>query len=150
MQLEQTWERGEFAVSTVKARLDPEAIHEFLNNTYWAAGIPWETVVRSLENSLTFGLFHGAQQIGMARVITDYATFAYLADVVVLKEYQGRGLGTFMMECVMSHPDLQGLRRFLLFTRDAHKLYEKVGFVVAKMPERIMERFDADVYGKKV
>jgi GNAT superfamily N-acetyltransferase len=149
MQLEQTWERGEFVVSTVKTQLDPEVIHAFLNSTYWAAGIPWETVVRSLENSLTFGLFHGTRQVGMARVITDYATFAYLADVVVLEEYRGQGLGTFMMECVVAHPDLQGLRRFLLFTRDAHQLYKKVGFEATKMPERIMERNNADAWGKK-
>lgn len=131
--------RGGFTVSTHPARLDAGAVHAFLTTSYWAEGIPRETVERSLRNSLCFGLYEGDRQIGLARVVTDRVTFAYLCDVYVLPELRGQGLGTWLMECVMAHPDLQGLRRFSLVTRDAHELYRPFGFQEVRSPEGHME-----------
>jgi len=131
--------RGGFTVSTDPARLDVDAIHAFLTASYWAEGIPRETVERSLRGSLCFGLYEQDVQIGLARVITDGATFAYLCDIYVLAERRGRGLGQWLMECVMAHPDLQGLRRFYLVTRDAHELYRPFGFAEVQDPGRHME-----------
>jgi GNAT superfamily N-acetyltransferase len=108
--------------------MDLDAIHAYLTRSYWAEGISKELMARAMAGSLNFGLFDGARQIGFARVITDRATFAYLCDVYVLEAYQGRGLGTWMMQELMTHPELQGLRRFGLVTRDAHRLYERCGF----------------------
>lgn len=135
-----TRQRDGFTVSDDPARLDPAAIHAYLTRSYWAKGIPRETVERSIRGSLGFGLYDEAagEQIGFARVVTDRAAFAYVCDVYVLEEYRGRGLGVWLMECVLDHPDLQGLRRWLLTTQDAHGLYEKVGFVRAPFPERFM------------
>ena len=116
------------SISTDPARLDLDAIHAYLARSYWAAGITRERVARALERSLCFGLFDGARQIGFARVVTDAATFAYLADVYVLEEYRGQGLGKRLVDAVRAHPDLADLRRFLLWTRDAHGLYEQFGF----------------------
>jgi GNAT superfamily N-acetyltransferase len=144
------WAKGEFQISTDPARIDLRAVHEFLTNSYWARGIPLETVQRSIENSLCFGIYHGDRQIGFARVITDRATFAYLADVFVLPDYRGRGLSKWLMECIIAHPDLQGLRRWMLATQDAHELYAQYGFSSLKAPERWMEIHRPDVYtGKK-
>jgi ribosomal protein S18 acetylase RimI-like enzyme len=140
--------REGFTVSTDPARLDVHAIHAFLSTSYWAEGIPRETVERSLRNSLCFGLYEGARQIGFARMITDQATYAYLCDVYVLPEWRGRGLGTWMMECVMAHPDLQGLRRFSLVTRDAHELYRPFGFTEISNPGRYMEIARPGIYKK--
>lgn len=131
--------RGVFTVSTDPARLDADAVHAFLTTSYWAEGIPRETVARSLRGSLCFGLYEGDRQVGLARVVTDRATFGYLCDVYVLPELRGRGLGTWLMECVMAHPDLQGLRRFSLVTRDAHEVYRPFGFTEIRSPERHME-----------
>lgn len=128
-----------FTVSTAADRLDPGAIHAFLTTSYWAEGISRELVERALRSSLCFGLYEGSRQIGLARVITDGATFAYLCDVYVLPEMRGKGLGTWLMECVMAHPDLQGLRRFSLVTRDAHELYRPFGFTEIARPDRHME-----------
>ncbi len=136
-------------MTTDKGRLDLEMIHGFLRTSYWAAGIPAEVVRRSVENSLTFGLFRGDEQVGFARVVTDYATFAYLADVFVLEGHRGRGLSRWLMEVVLSHPDLQGLRRWMLATADAHGLYERYGFAALKAPEIFMERHDPDVYKRR-
>jgi ribosomal protein S18 acetylase RimI-like enzyme len=111
--------RGSFLISTDPNRLDASAIHSYLSRCYWAEAIPLEIVERSLAGSLCFGLYEGDSQLGLARVITDRATYAYLCDVYVLDAYQGRGLGCWLMETVMGHPDLQGLRRFSLVTRDA-------------------------------
>ena len=122
------WRRGAYLVTTDKGRLDLALVHGFLKTSYWAAGMPAEVVRRSVDNSLTFGLFRDDEQVGFARVVTDYATFAYLADVFVLEPYRGQGLGKWMMEAVFSHPELQGLRRWMLATRDAHELYRKYGF----------------------
>lgn len=115
-------------IRTGRAAQDVDAIHAYLTRSYWASGISRERVARSLEQSLCFGLFDGARQIGFARVVTDSTTFAYLADVFVLEAYQGRGLGKRLVAAVRAHPDLADLRRFVLWTRDAHGLYEQYGF----------------------
>ena len=140
------WTRDKFTVTTDKARLDREVIVRFLASSYWAENIPRATVDRSIDNSLCFGLLEENRQIGFARVVTDCATFAYLADVFVLPEHRGAGLGKWLIECVVSHPDLQGLRRWMLGTRDAHGLYRQFGFTPLKRPEIFMELHDPDVY----
>jgi GNAT superfamily N-acetyltransferase len=136
------WQRGQYTISTDKSRLDLNVIHGFLNESYWAAGRSIDTIRRSIENSVTFGVYDGDRQIGFARVITDYATFGWIADVFIVKEYQGRGLGKWLTEVIISHPELQGFRRWVLATKDAHELYRKVGFDELKRPERWMERLD--------
>ena len=143
------WRRGEYLISTDKSRLDLTLIHNFLTTSYWAAGIPLEVVRRSIEHSLSFGLYKEDQQIGYARVITDYATFAYLGDVFILEPFRGQGLSKWLMEVIVTHPELQGFRRWILLTKDAHGLYKKVGFTEVKTPERYMERFFLDVYEGK-
>lgn len=135
-----------YTVSTDPARLDLDAIHAELSRSYWSEGIPKATVEKALRGSLCFGLFAGDRQIGLARVITDAATYAYLCDVYVLEEHRGHGLGKLLMRCVMEHPDLQGLRRFNLVTRDAHGLYRQAGFTAVKNPDRYMELLRPDVY----
>ncbi len=123
------WQRGEYEVSTDPARIDLAAVHEFLSGrSYWATGRPLDLVRRSLENSIVFGVHHGREQVGLARVVSDRATFAWLCDVYVLEEHRGHGLGKWLIECVRAHPDLQGLRRWMLATRDAHELYAQYGF----------------------
>jgi GNAT superfamily N-acetyltransferase len=132
--------RGDgYLISTDPARLDVAAIHGELSRSYWAEGIPLDLVARSLQGSLCFGLYRDSCQIGLARVITDRATYAYLCDVYVLEEFRGQGLGRWLMETVMGHPDLQGLRRFSLVTRTAHGLYGPFGFAGLSQPERHME-----------
>jgi GNAT superfamily N-acetyltransferase len=131
--------RDDCTVSTDPARFDLDAIHAFLSTSYWAEAIPRPLLERAIRNSLGFGLYEAGRQIGFARVITDRATFAYLCDVYVLPESRGRGLGQWLMECVMAHPDLQGLRRFSLVTRDAHALYRPLGFTEIENPGRHME-----------
>jgi len=143
------WTQGDYEISTDPARLDVRAVHEFLTNSYWARGIPVETVERSILNSLCFGLYHAGRQIGFARVVTDQATFGYLADVFVLEAYRSRGLSKWLMECIVGHPDLQGLRRWMLATRDAHALYQQYGFTRIHAPERWMEIHRPDIYAKK-
>lgn len=142
------WRRGEFEITTDPSRIDLKAVHAFLTTSYWAAGIPLETVERSIRNSLCFGVYHGNRQLGFARVITDRATFAYLGDVFVLPEYRGQGLSKWMMECIVAHPDLQGLRRWSLLTRDAHDLYSQFGFTELKSPQRWMERHNPEIYAR--
>lgn len=137
------WQREEFSISTDRARLDIAVIHNFLTtDSYWAQGRTVETIKRSIENSLNFGVYHRQQQVGFARVVTDYATFAWLADVFVFDEYRGRGLGKWLVEVILSHPELQGFRRWVLATKDAHELYRRFGFIELKRPERWMERPD--------
>jgi GNAT superfamily N-acetyltransferase len=139
--------RGEFVVSTDRARLDLDVIHEFLTNCYWAKGIPRDVVQRSIEHSLCFGVYDGSGvQVGFARVVSDFATVAYLGDVFVLESHRRRGLSKWLMECIMQHAALHGLRRWILLTRDAHGLYEQFGFTPVKSPERYMELHRADVY----
>jgi GNAT superfamily N-acetyltransferase len=140
------WKRNELIVSTDPARQDVDAIHAYLTRAYWCEGIPREIVERAVQNSLGFGLFDGAAQIGFARVVTDYATYAYLCDVYVMESHRGRGLGKWLIECVMAHPQLQSLRRFNLATRDAHGLYERFGFRPLARPESFMERHQPDIY----
>ncbi len=118
------YRRGEFLISTSRELLDLDVIHGFLTNCYWAKGIPREIVLRSIEHSLCFGVYEGSgAQIGFARVVSDFATVAYLGDVFVLESHRGRGLSKWLMECVVQHPRLQNLRRWILLTRDAHGLY---------------------------
>ena len=139
-------ERAPYVVSTDPDRLDARVVHRYLTGSYWAAGIPLDTVERSLRHSLCFGLYGPEGQIGLARVITDEATFAYLCDVYVLPEHQGRGLGRWLMECVMSSPRLQGLRRWMLVTRDAQRLYDGFGFRGPANPAGVMEIVRPDIY----
>ena len=140
------WKREGFTISTDRSRLDRPAIHEFLSGSYWAKGVPRSVVDRSIDGALCFGLYDGERQVGFARVITDRATFAYLADVYVLESHRGRGLATWLMEAILAHPDLQGLRRWMLVTRDAHPLYRKLGFTELPHPERIMEMTFPGIY----
>ena len=140
--------RGDFSISTDPARLDRAAIRKFLAESYWATGVPQDVVDRSIDGSLSFGLYDAARQIGFARVITDRATFAYLADVYVLDAWRGRGLGVWLMETIREHPHLQGLRRWMLATKDAHALYRKIGFESLGQPDRFMEIAQPDIYQK--
>ena len=140
------WVRGDLVISTDRQRLDIDAVHRYLASSYWAAGMPRAVLERGIENSLTFGIYHGDRQAGFARVITDLATYAYLSDVFVLEEYRGQGLSKWLMECVLDHPDLQGLRRFALFTRDAQGLYERYGFMPARGSSTYLERWTPNVY----
>lgn len=142
----QKYKRDNYLISTDSARLDVSAVHNYLSASYWAQGISREVVVRAIENSLCFGLYSGNEQIGFARVVTDKATFAYLCDVYILEAHRGKGLSKWLMHCVVEHPDLQGLRRFSLATRDAHGLYEKFGFMQLSKPESQMEILNQDVY----
>ena len=144
--MEPQYEFGEFVVTTDAAWLDEDLIHKVLSTGYWAEGIPREVVARSIRNSLCFGVFEGAKQVGFARVISDYATFAYLADVFIIESHRGRGLTKFLMECIFRHAELQGLRRWTLITRDAHSLYAQFGFKSLPHPERFMELHNPDVY----
>jgi GNAT superfamily N-acetyltransferase len=143
------WRRGNFTISTDPAKLDRETIHRFLASSYWATSIPREVVDRSIDDSVSFGMYEDGRQIGFARVITDFATFAYLADVFVLESHRGQGLATWLMESILAHPRLQGLRRWMLVTRDAHPLYRKVGFRDLAHPERIMERTFPGIYERR-
>jgi N-acetylglutamate synthase-like GNAT family acetyltransferase len=140
-------EMGRFLISTDQTKLDVDVVHNFLTRSYWAAGIPRATVVRAIENSLCFGVYDNAKQIGFARVISDFATYAYIADVFILEPYRERGLGKELMASIMSHPKLQGLRRWSLGTRDAHGLYAQFGFKPVDNPSPIMmEIVNADIY----
>lgn len=133
-------------VSTDPARLDLDAIHRWISNSYWAAGIPRETMARAMDGSLCFGLYDGSRQLGLARVITDGATFAYVCDVYVDDARQRGGLGTWLMQCVHQHPSLQGLRRWLLVTRDAHNLYRRAGYVPLARPDGWLEKHKPNAY----
>jgi GNAT superfamily N-acetyltransferase len=141
--------RGSNLVSTDDARLDLDVIHGYLARSYWAEAIPRATVARSLVHSLNFGLYEWEKQVGFARVVTDRATYAYLADVFVLEGHRGRGLSKLLMQAVMAHPDLQGLRRFTLATKDAHGLYRQFGFAALGAPERFMEIAHPGLYRKE-
>jgi GNAT superfamily N-acetyltransferase len=141
-----TWSRDPYMISTDPARLDLPLIHRFLSQeSYWARGIPLDTVKRSIRSSVTFGLYDGEKQAGFSRVVTDFATFAYLADVFVIETHRGQGLAQWLVKCILEHSELQGLRRWLLGTRDAHGLYERFGFKLAP-PERFMEIKRTDIY----
>ena len=141
------WRQDEFVISTGRERLQIDAIHKFLaGESYWATTRTFEQTARAIKNSLPFGVYKGENQIGFARIVTDYATFAYLGDVYILEEFRGRGLSKWLMETIINHPDLQNLRRWVLATRDAHALYEKSGFAALRFPERWMEKTAPDAY----
>ena len=145
-----SWSRGEFCITTDNSKISLDVVHTFLaQESYWARNIPREVVERSIVHSLCFGLFKNETQIGFARVITDRATIGYLGDVFVLTPHRGTGLSRWLMECVTSHPDLQGLRRWVLLTSDAHDLYKKFGFAAIDSPEKWMQKFNANVYAKQ-
>ena len=129
-------------ISTDKQKLDPSVIHQFLTTSYWATGISLERVQKRIDNSVCFGVYADDKQVGFARVITDFDSFAYLADVFILQEYRGLGLSKELMKAVLSHPDLQGLRRWILATRDAHGLYAQFDFKELEVPSRWMELFN--------
>ena len=133
--------RCHVSISTDPSRLDVDVIHGYLTRSYWAAGIPRHLVERSMRHSLCFGAFDGERQVGFARVISDRATFAYVCDVFVLPSHRGRGVGKAIMAAIMGHRELQGLRRWTLFTRDAHELYRQFGFREGRYPERLMEAY---------
>ncbi len=141
------WSSGEFTISTDKELLQFDVIHKFLaEDAYWAKTRTPEQTQTAIENSICFGLYHADRQIGFARVVSDMATFAYIADVFILKEFRGQGLSKWLMEIIIAHPDLQGLRRWLLATYDAHGLYRQYGFDGLAFPERWMERAAPDAY----
>lgn len=143
------WHRGEYCIDTDKSKLDIHYIHQSLSNTYWAKGIPEDIVQRSIDGSLCFAVYKGQQQIGFARVITDMATFGYLSDVFIDPAFQGEGLGKWLVEVILGHPDLQGFRRFMLATADAHGLYSQFGFSPLNFTERWMHIHWPDCYRQK-
>jgi GNAT superfamily N-acetyltransferase len=141
------WQRDEFTISTDRNHLQIEAIHKFLSEeSYWAQNRTHEQTETAIKNSLPFGVYKGENQIGFARVVTDYATFAYLGDVYILEEFRGFGLSKWLMETIVNHPELQGFRRWVLATKDAHTLYEKYGFTPLKHPDRWMEKAAPNAY----
>ena len=144
--LPRQWRRDEFVISTDRAKLDIDLVHAYLASSYWASGMPRSTLERAVENSLTFGIYRDDEQVGFARVIADLATYAYLSDVFVVDAFRGRGLSKWLMECILAHPDLQELRRFALFTRDAQGLYERYGFGPARGKSTYLERWEPNVY----
>lgn len=138
------WQQGDYQISTDQARLDLATIHIYLSTqSYWAVGRSLETIRRSIENSLAFGIYKGDEQVGFARVVTDYATFAWIADVFVLENFRGQGLSKWLMNVIIQHPELQGFRRWVLATKDAQELYRQFGFTELLRPERWMERHDS-------
>ena len=134
------YQKDEFVLTTDPKRLDLDVIHSYLVRSYWNRGIPKELVAQSIEHSMNFGLFKSAQQIGLARVVTDHTHFAYLCDFFILEPYQGLGLGRWMLESILACPNLQGLRNFLLTTADAHTFYRQQGFHLLDQPERWMKK----------
>lgn len=144
------WKKDEFTITDKCEDLDMEIIHFFLRESYWARGISRPIVEKAIKNSVCFGLYQNSSQIGFARVVTDFATFAYLADVFITQSYRGRGLGKWLISCVLIHPELQGLRRWLLATRDAQGLYEQNGFVPLRKPEWFMEINDPEIYQRRL
>ena len=138
-----------FRITTEITEFDIPLIHKYLSEeSYWAKNIPIEIVKQSIENSLCFGVFHENMQIGFARIISDYTTFAYLADVFILPDFRGKGLSKWLLDVISEHPNLQNLRRWMLMTQDAQGLYEQKGWNIAKYPERVMERAFPDIYLK--
>ena len=133
------FKKGKYIISNDMNRLQPKVIHSYLTRSYWSKDIDFTVVKNSIENSYCFGVYNQGEQIGFARLITDYATFAYLADVFILEELRGKGLSKWLMEIMMSSPELKGLRGWMLKTKDAHGLYRKFGFEKPKFPKRIME-----------
>ena len=142
----ESWERGEYLITTDRSCLDVPLIHSFLSEeSYWAVGRSVEVVKRTIDNSLCFGVYKENEQVGFARVVTDFATFAWLADVFVVPAHRGQGLAKWLMEVILAHPDLQGFRRWVLATKDAQSLYAQFGFIPLHRPERWMERPDPNM-----
>jgi GNAT superfamily N-acetyltransferase len=137
---------NEYMITSNKSLLDIDAIHSYLSRSYWAKNVPHHVVSKAIDNSLCFGVFHHSAQVGFARLITDSATFAYLSDVYILEEHRGKGLSKKLMKIIIDHPQLQGLRRMVLATADAHTLYEKFGFKQLAAPQKFMEIWAPDVY----
>lgn len=144
------WQRGDaYTISDDRARIDDDYVTKLIGGTYWAKGVTREVMVRALDNSLVFGIYHATEgQVGIARVITDLATFAYLCDVCIAPAHRGSGLGKWLVKVIAAHPDLQGLRRWVLLTADAHTLYETIGFRRIEAAERYMERNFPGIYQK--
>src|SRR5690349_22579102 len=144
---EMTTYRDDFCISNDKAKLDINTIHEFLSTkAYWSLNIPKEKVQTAIQNALCFGVYHNEKQIGFARVVSDFSAIAYLGDVFILEEYRGKGLSKWLVETIMKHPNLQGLRRWILLTADAHELYRKFGWTDIEDPTKWMNVHDKDVY----
>ena len=143
--MKKNFRKGQYLISTDKTKLDIKVIHGFLSTSYWAKNRTLKTTKLTIKNSLCFGVYFKDNQIGYARVITDYATFAYLADVFILEEFRGRGLSKWLMEVILQYGEIQDLRRWFLATSDAHKLYEKFGFTSLKEPGKLMEMFRKDL-----
>lgn len=141
------WRRDGLTVSTDPARLDIDMLYAFLSTCYWAQGIPRAVCVRSIIKTESFSEYEGPRQVGFARVVTDYATVGYMGDVFILEPWRGRGLSRFLMDSIMAHPELQGFRRWMLLTHDAHGPYSRYGFTELNAPERWMEKWVKDVYG---
>ena len=142
------WYRPPYRISDDPELIDIEVVHEFLVRSYWGRGIPRETVARGIAHSLPLSVFLDERQVGFARVVTDRATFAYLADVFVVEDQRGRGLAAWLVATALAHPELQGLRRWLLVTRDAHGLYRKAGFSALADPSMFLTRHDPDIYAR--
>lgn len=141
------WQNGEFTISTDRNRLQIDVIHRYLSEeSYWAQNRTREQTETAIKNSLCFGVYNGENLIGFARVVTDFATFAYLGDVFILEDFRGLGLSKWLMQVIINHPDLQGFRRWILATKDAHSLYEKFEFSALRFPERWMEKTAPDAY----
>lgn len=150
MQKHKSIEGNEYTLSTETSDMDIAVIHTYLANvSYWSKNIPFRIVEKYIKHSFNFGVFNAGKQVGYARVITDYTTIAYLGDVFILPEHRGKGLSKWLMETVMTHPELQGLRRWILLTADAHELYKKFGWTEIKNPVRWMEKHNPDVYTAK-
>jgi len=148
MEIEE-YKKENYVVSTDKSKLNLAVIHGYLSRSYWAEDIPLEILKKAITNSLCFGIYNGNNQVGFARVISDYSTFAYLADVFVLEEERGKGLSKFLMECILKHNQLQGLRNFSLMTKDAHSLYSRYGFKNIPQPENFMAKKVENIYKKR-
>ena len=140
------WHRAPYRITDDPDAVDLDVVHDFLASSYWARGIPRDTVARGIAHSVPFSLFLDDRQVGFARAVSDRATFAYLADVFVVEDQRGRGLAAWLVSTVLAHPELQGLRRWLLATRDAHGLYLKLGFTPPANPATFLTRHDPDIY----
>ena len=137
------WEKDDYVISTDRKKLDIAFIHSFLTRSYWAEGITYATIEKSIKNSLCFGVFHLDKQVGFAQIVTDKAIFGYLMNVFIIEEFRGRGLSKWLMQCIFDHPDVSGLRAVMLATRDAHGLYAQYGFKPLPDPSKFMRRESA-------
>lgn len=139
--MDAVWKNGDYRISTDKAALDVALVHRYLSRqSYWAQNRELDKVQKTIENSFCFGLYHGQSQIGFARVVTDFAVFAYLMDVFVIDEYKGKGLGKYLLQTILQHPRLQELHKWMLATKDAHTFYRQLGFREAEHPQWLMEK----------